>query len=262
MKLIILATMNVKLLTFTFCKVVGHQIWGKVLVLFRFFHRSFLNLRVKKYENCSIFAEVIAKIKAQIWAGSRAPLPPLTLTTAITDDFSILAFLHPFKVQTQNILLQLSAICNPLRDITAINVDPSQSLGVRARLPKISRTWLCPSLIVYIRLRFGWKGNKIALSLYHNIIMPKWTWQAKNFGGGDIYITVLSVPKFLGTHPSSLRDRRTDDCVCDSPSNMADIIIIITSCARGDTICLCPLQAWQYLRIYSPGGTCSGMLAI
>jgi len=33
----------------------------------------------------------------------------------------------------------------------------------------------------------------------------------------------------------------------------------VTSCARGDTICLRP---WQYLRIYSPGGTCSGMLAI
>ena len=29
----------------------------------------------------------------------------------------------------------------------------------------------------------------------------------------------------------------------------------LTSCARGDTICLC-------LRIYSPGGTCSGMFAI
>ena len=37
---------------------------------------------------------------------------------------------------------------------------------------------------------------------------------------------------------------------------------IITSCAPGDTICFRPPANWQYLRIYSPGGTCSGMLAI
>ena len=29
---------------------------------------------------------------------------------------------------------------------------------------------------------------------------------------------------------------------------------------RGNTICLRPSASWQYLRIYSPGGTCSGML--
>ena len=35
----------------------------------------------------------------------------------------------------------------------------------------------------------------------------------------------------------------------------------LTSCARGDTICLRapPPASWQYLHIYSPGGTCSGM---
>jgi len=38
----------------------------------------------------------------------------------------------------------------------------------------------------------------------------------------------------------------------------------VTNCACADTICLLPLQvpSWQYLRIYSPAGTCSGMLAI
>ena len=36
------------------------------------------------------------------------------------------------------------------------------------------------------------------------------------------------------------------------------VVAKVTSCARGDTICLRPLQ----VDIYSPGGTCSGMLAI
>jgi len=36
----------------------------------------------------------------------------------------------------------------------------------------------------------------------------------------------------------------------------------LTSCARGDTICLDAPASSQYLRIYLPGGTCSGMLAI
>jgi len=36
-----------------------------------------------------------------------------------------------------------------------------------------------------------------------------------------------------------------------------------SSCARGNTICLRSLQVDNiYLGIYSPGGTCSGMLAI
>jgi len=40
--------------------------------------------------------------------------------------------------------------------------------------------------------------------------------------------------------------------------------LTLTSCRRAAaTICLRPLQVDnKYLRIYSPGGTCSGMLAI
>jgi len=37
---------------------------------------------------------------------------------------------------------------------------------------------------------------------------------------------------------------------------------VCTSCARGDTIMPPPSASWQYIRIYSPGGTCSSMLAI
>jgi len=41
------------------------------------------------------------------------------------------------------------------------------------------------------------------------------------------------------------------------------IELLQTSCARGDTICPRPLQVDNiFTTIYSPGGTCSGMLAI
>jgi len=63
LKHIILANMNIKLYSWplTFCKVVQQQIWGEVAVLIRSFSADPFEFNSEKYENWSMFAEVIIK---------------------------------------------------------------------------------------------------------------------------------------------------------------------------------------------------------